>query len=98
MMKNEDLEKKLIDFSQVLLDDMNVLNYMISEFNFEKCLDLLRLLSPPQLLTPQHFDLILALFKSKRKTFFKESRPPGFGDVELFITRFSQLKEHFPVD
>jgi len=40
----------------------------------------------------------LALFKAKRKTFFKESRPPGFGDVELFITRFSQLKQHFPIN
>jgi hypothetical protein len=99
VMKVEDMEKKLIDLSKVLLDDINALNYLITEFNFDKFLDLLRLLSPPKLLTPEHFDLILALFKSKkRKTFFKESRPPGFGDVELFITRFSQLKEHFTVE
>ena len=97
-MKIDELDKKLIDFSLDFLNDINVLNYMISEFNLDKFLDLLRLLSPPKLLTPQHFDLILALFKSKSKTFFKESRPPGFGDVELFIARFSQLKEHFPID
>ena len=95
VMKEEDLNEKLKELSHSLVEDINTLNYMINEFNFDKCLDLLRLLSPPETLTPQHFDLILALFKQKNKKFFKESRPPSYSDVELFVTRFSQLSEHF---
>ena len=63
VMKEEDLEQKIKELSHALIEDINTLNYMITEFNFDKCLDLLRLLSSPETLTPQHFDLILALFK-----------------------------------
>ena len=98
VLREEDLQAKLKELSTLLIDDMNVLNYMLTEFNFDKCLDLLRLLSPPDNLTPSHFDLILAIFKQKTKSFFKESRPPSYSDVELFVTRFSQLKENFTLD
>jgi hypothetical protein len=44
-------------------------------------------------LTPLHLDLILAIFKQKKKSFYKESRPPSYSDIELFVKRFSMLKE-----
>ena len=95
IMSESDLEVKIKELSSLLVDDMNVLNYLLTEFNFDKCLDLLIVLSTPVLLTPAQFDLILAIFKQKKKAFFKESRPPSYSDVELFVTRFSQLKQNY---
>jgi len=63
IMNESEMNKKLKELSNMIIDDINMLNYMLSEFNLDKCLDLLRLLSPPDLLTPLHFELILALFK-----------------------------------
>jgi len=62
LMSEEDLTVKLNELSHSLINDENTLNYMLNEFNFDKCIDLLHLLTPPELLLPTHFDLILALF------------------------------------
>jgi hypothetical protein len=68
---------------------------LISEFNFDLCLDLLKLI-PESRLQTAHFETILALFKagnSTRKKRFYEGRKPSYDDVQVIVERIRWLKE-----
>jgi hypothetical protein len=51
-----------MELRNYLLEDIEGINYLISEFNYDKCIDLLNLI-PVEALTANHFETILALFK-----------------------------------
>jgi hypothetical protein len=55
---------------------------MVSDFNFDKCMDLLMLI-PSERLQPSHFEMILAFFNAGKKGTrrFYDGRKPNFDDV-----------------
>lgn len=76
-----------------LLEDIEGINYLIGEFNFDRCIDLLHLI-PEDQLSANHFETILALFrefKGRKKTFY-DGRKPVYEDVQLILSRIEVIK------
>jgi hypothetical protein len=61
-LSKEVYDERVMELRNYLLEDIEGINYLISEFNYDKCIDLLNLI-PVEALTPNHFETILALFK-----------------------------------
>ena len=75
------------------MEDIDGINYLINEFNYDKCIDLLNLI-PPEDLTANNFETILALFKQSkgRKRSFYNGRKPSYDDVSLILSRIEAIK------
>lgn len=89
-------EEHANQLSQYLLDQAEGVNYLVSEFNFDKCIDLMKLLPEVNF---EHFEMLMALFKASRKNKrFWEGRKPTYDDVQVIINRVKDLKLSHSVD
>ena len=80
------------EVSKFLLDEIDGINFLVQEFNFDKCMDLLRLI-PSEKLSVNHFEMILALFKkSRHNRKFYDGRKPNFNDVAIIVDRIQSVK------
>jgi hypothetical protein len=87
VMDPEQIEQRTLDLENYLLNEIDGINYLVAEFNFDKCMDLLKLI-PKERLLVQHFEMILALFKTgKRNKKFYEGRKPNYDDVQVIVDR-----------
>ena len=92
-LSKEVYDERVMELRKNLLEDIEGINYLISEFNYDKCIDLLNLI-PVNSLTPNHFETILALFKQAkgRKRSFYDGRKPTYEDVSLILSRIESIK------
>jgi len=93
VLTREEFNKNQKSLANYLLEDIDGINYLITEFNFDKCLDLLSLI-PKEQLNASHFETILALLKesrSRKRTFY-DGRRPSYDDVQLIINRIEHIK------
>jgi hypothetical protein len=93
VISRDNFEKSLSNLVYYLLEEVDGINYLITEFNFDKCMDLLALI-PQDQLNPSHFETILALFKesrSRKRTFY-DGRKPSYDDVQLILSRIEAIK------
>ncbi len=81
------------ELGHYLLEDIEGINYLIGEFNYDRCIDLLNLI-PEDQLSAHHFETILALFKEfkGRKKSFYDGRKPSYEDVQLILSRIEAIK------
>jgi len=82
-----------MELRNYLMEDIEGINYLINEFNYDKCIDLLNLI-PAKALTANNFETILALFKQAkgRKRSFYDGRKPSYEDVSLIISRIESIR------
>jgi len=73
------------ELEEKMLDEISGINYLVQEFNFDKSMDLLRLIEKPK---PGHLEMVLALFKAKK---FYEGRRPSLDDVQVLANCLSEV-------
>ena len=90
ILSEEQLEKAVEELEAKLLEELEGINYFVQEFNFDKTMDLLRLI-PEKRLQSSHFEMMLALFKAKK---FFEGRKPTIDDVKILSDRISTVAKN----